>query len=665
MTNDGGTRDGTAAARGTGPDTGRSTGNDPGRGTGSDSGRGAGADSGRGAGGDSGRATKHSAGRGKWWPLVAITLGNFMLIMDVTIVNTALPPIARDLDASFTSLQWVMDIYALALAALLMAAGSAADLFGRRKLYVLGLTVFALSSLACGLAPSPGLLIAARAVQGVGAAAMFATNTPLLMATYSGRDRGVAFGVWGGTSGAAAAVGPVLGGLLTEALDWRAIFLVNLPLTVFAGWLTLRTVGESTGRSGGRIDTAGVVLFTAFAGALTYGLIRGGEEGWSEPGTLTALIAAGLAVLAFVLVERRLQQPMFDLGLLRSPAFVVLMVAAVVLQASAFPYLTYVAMWLQSLLGMSPIEAGLAVTPLALAALLVGVVGGKLLSHLPPKVPVGVGLLLVGGGALLNAAFVDGDADWTSLVPGLAVAGLGVGLATPVLVSAALGLVPGERAGMASGAVNTSRQFGYALGIAVLGTVFAARVRTVYTDGTTAAEAGNGGAGSSGANGGAGGVRDALASGTPSAGGGPNSTIADHAAERVTGHTAAYAADHAAEAISGGHAADVIAAAPPGPARHTVERLAGDAFAAGIDRVCLISGLVAVATALLVFAALRNNHPQPATPHTNNKAHNNTPPHTPQPTPITTNPTTTTANTGTTTDITSATSAPGPHPSHG
>ncbi|MGO4755890.1 MFS transporter, partial [Streptomyces sp. 2MCAF27] len=165
----------------------------------------------------------------KWWPLAAITLGNFMLLIDVTIVNTALPEVAQGLDASFTSLQWVMDIYALALAALLMAAGSAADVYGRRRLYLWGLAVFALSSLACGLAPDSGVLIAARAVQGVGAAAMFATNTPLLMATYSGRDRGVAFGVWGGTSGAAAAVGPILGGLLTEYADWRAIFLVNLP----------------------------------------------------------------------------------------------------------------------------------------------------------------------------------------------------------------------------------------------------------------------------------------------------------------------------------------------------------------------------------------------------------------------------------------------------
>src|ERR1044072_6224086 len=227
--------------------------------------------------------------RSTWWPLAAITLGNFMLLIDVTIVNTALPQVAHGLDASFTSLQWVMDIYALALAALLMVAGSAADLFGRRRLYLLGLTVFALSSLACGLAPDAGVLIAARAVQGAGAAAMFATNTPLLMATYAGRARGVAFGAWGGTSGAAAAGGPVLGGLLTEYVDWRAIFLVNLPLTALAVWITVRTVGESRGAPGARIDWPGAVFFTTCAGALTYGLTRGGEEGWSDTGAVVAL----------------------------------------------------------------------------------------------------------------------------------------------------------------------------------------------------------------------------------------------------------------------------------------------------------------------------------------------------------------------------------------
>lgn len=211
-----------------------------------------------GGGGPAGRRGARPAWRrgagpgGKWWPLAAVALGNVLLLVDVTIVNSALPRIADGLGATLTSLQWVLDIYALALAALLMVAGSAADLLGRRRLYVAGLTLFALASLACGLAPDAGVLVAARAVQGAGAAAMFATTTPLLMATYQGRDRGVAFGVWGGVSGAAAAAGPVLGGLLTEYVDWRAIFLVNLPLTAVAVWITVRRVPESHGDLPGR-----------------------------------------------------------------------------------------------------------------------------------------------------------------------------------------------------------------------------------------------------------------------------------------------------------------------------------------------------------------------------------------------------------------------------
>ncbi|MFE0374097.1 MFS transporter [Streptomyces inhibens] len=421
---------------------------------------------------------------GKWWPLAAITLGNFLLLVDVTIVNTALPRIADGLGASFTSLQWVMDIYALALAALLMVAGSAADLFGRRRLYVAGLTLFALASLACGLAPDAGILVAARAVQGVGAAAMFATNTPLLMAAYQGRDRGVAFGVWGGTSGAAAAIGPVLGGLLTEYLDWRAIFLVNLPLTAFAVWITLRRVHESygdlprprtnsVGRSPlARIDWPGAASFTACAGALTYGLMRGGEQGWTESGTLASLVGAALALLVFLAVERRVRRPLLDLGLLRRPSFAALMAAALLLQAAAFPYLTFVGLWVQNILGLSPVQAGLAVTPMALMSLLVGSLGGRALQRMAPQLPVGIGLLLTGAGVLLSYVLLDHGSGWAALVPGLAVSGLGIGTAMPVLVSAALGAAPPQRAGMASGAVNTFRQLGYALGIAILGTVF-------------------------------------------------------------------------------------------------------------------------------------------------------------------------------------------------
>ncbi|MFF3271919.1 MFS transporter [Streptomyces chrestomyceticus] len=411
-------------------------------------------------------------GRSKWWPLVAITLGNFMLLVDVTIVNTALPRIADGLDASFTSLQWVMDIYALALAALLMVAGSAADLFGRRKLYLAGLGLFALASLACGLAPDEGVLIAARAVQGVGAAAMFATNTPLLMAAYQGRDRGVAFGIWGGTSGAAAAVGPVLGGVLTQYIDWRAIFLVNLPLTAVAVWITLRSVQESHGDRTARIDWPGAGAFTLCAGALTYGLMRGGEEGWTESGTLLALAVALLSLVAFVAVERRARQPLLDLKLMRRPAFAVLMAAALLLQAAAFPYLTYVGLWVQNILGLSPVMGGVAVLPMAVASMAVGMFGGRYLHRLAPRLPIGLGLLLIGAGPLLHVLLLNDNSGWAVLVPGLLISGLGIGMSMPVLVSAALGTAPPQRAGMASGAVNTFRQLGYALGIAILGTVF-------------------------------------------------------------------------------------------------------------------------------------------------------------------------------------------------
>lgn len=271
---------------------------------------------------------------------------------------------------------------------------------------------------------------------------MFATNTPLLMAAYQGRDRGVAFGVWGGTSGAAAAIGPVLGGLLTEYVDWRAIFLVNLPLTAVAVWITVRRVPESHGDPTARIDWPGAASFTACAGALTYGLIRGGEEGWTESGTLAALGGAALALLVFLVVERRVHRPLLDLGLLRRPSFAALMAAALLLQAAAFPYLTFVGLWVQNILGLSPVQAGLAVTPMALMSLLVGALGGRPLQRVAPQFPLGIGLLLVGAGALLEYALLDDGADWAALVPGLALSGLGIGAAMPVLVSAALGAAP-------------------------------------------------------------------------------------------------------------------------------------------------------------------------------------------------------------------------------
>ncbi|BBA97331.1 putative transmembrane efflux protein [Actinacidiphila reveromycinica] len=418
----------------------------------------------------------------KWLPLVAICLGAFILLVDVTIVNVALPSMASDLHASFTSLQWVMDMYALALAALLLAAGSLADLFGHRRLYVIGLTVFALASLAAALAPNAATLITARAVQGVGGAAMFATSAALVAATYQGRDRGTAFGVWGAVNGAAAALGPVLGGLLTQGFGWQAIFLVNLPVAVVAVALTLRVL--PVGRRGaGRVDLPGALAFTVAAAALTYALIRGGEDGWTGGLTIGSFVLAGVAAIAFVLAELRSSHPMLDLSLLRRPTFSGLLGSAVLFQAGSFGALVYVSLWLQNVLGLSPIRGGLALMPLAVASFVVAAAAGRHAHRIAPALSIGGGMVLIGVGAAVLWQSVSAGSHAPSLFAGLAVMGAGVGLATPVLVSSAVEAVPPHRSGMAGGAVNTFRQLGMSLGIALFGSMFTARMREVTSHG--------------------------------------------------------------------------------------------------------------------------------------------------------------------------------------
>lgn len=430
-------------------------------------------------------ATGHAGGRPaglpartppgwKWTPLVTICLGAFMLLVDVSIVNVALPKMTDELHSSFTSLQWVVDMYALVLASLLMVAGSIGDRFGHRRLYIGGLIVFALASLACGLAPNVGVLITARGVQGIGAAGMFTATTALLSAAYQGRDRGTAFGVWGAVNGGAAALGPILGGLLTEQFGWRAIFLVNLPVAAVAVVMSLRVLGDAPHRGQRRIDLPGAIAFTAAAAAVTYALIQSGSHGWGSATVLGLFGFAALAALVFVVVELRAADPLLDLKLLRNPSFAGLMAAGLLLSAGAFAHLTYTSIWLQSILGLSPIKAGLAVSPLALTSFVVSGFGGRQLGKLAPQWPIGIGLALIGGGTML-LTIVNGNSSWSALVPGLLIAGVGVGMSTPVLTSAAMSAVPHQRAGMAGGALNTFRQLGYALGIAVLGTVFGAK----------------------------------------------------------------------------------------------------------------------------------------------------------------------------------------------
>ncbi|WP_435229754.1 MFS transporter [Streptomyces sp. Tue6028] len=411
-----------------------------------------------------------------WGPLTAICLGTFMLLLDVTIAVVALPDMARALDASLSDLQWVIDGYALALAALLLGVGAAADILGRRRVHVAGVVLFAGASLLCGLASGPGMLVAARGLQGVGAAAMFATTLPLLGSVYRGRQRSAALGVWGAVSGGAAAVGPVLGGLLTEGPGWRWIFFVNLPVSVASVWLTLRVVPESRGPRGMRIDWAGTAAFACFAGAATYGVVRAGSDGWTSAVTSGSFAVAALAAVGFVLVEQRVAHPLLDLSLLRTPSFVGVMAGALAFNGVAFGVVPYLSIWMQTVLDMSPVRGGLTLLPMTGASVVVAILAGKLLHGVPARLTIGGGLLLIGSGAICQAV-LDAGSGWTALVPGLVLVGIGTGFVSPAIAGAALAAVPPERAGMAAGAVNTVRQLGYALGVAVFGTVLTSRMR--------------------------------------------------------------------------------------------------------------------------------------------------------------------------------------------
>ena len=428
------------------------------------------------------------AARGRWWPLVAICTGTFMLLIDITIVNVALPEVSRDLDTSFAQLQWVVDVYALGLASMVLGAGSLADLYGRRRIYLVGLLVFAFASLACGLAPNAELLIAARAVQGLGGAAMFATTIALVNTSYQGRDRGTAFGVWGAVVGAAAALGPLVGGALTE-LSWRWIFFVNLPLCVFAVVLTLMVLAEARQPDAPRPDIPGIALFTLGAGALVFGLIRAASDGWAQPAAWAPLAAGLVLLVGWVAVERRRRAPMLDMALFRSRSFTGIMLGALLLNFAAFASLIYATLWLQSIEGFSPLQSGLVFVPVSATSFVVALFAGRALTGRPPRFVLAGGLLLIGIGGLLLAV-VDAGRSWAVLLPGLTVLGVGIGICNPTVASAALNAVPRERSGMASGAVNTARQLGFAIGIAVLGGVFTAGAGTALREGG-AADAGS------------------------------------------------------------------------------------------------------------------------------------------------------------------------------
>jgi EmrB/QacA subfamily drug resistance transporter len=399
-----------------------------------------------------------------------------MLLVDITIVVVALPSIRGSLHTSFSDVQWTIDAYSLSLAALLLPTGSLADILGRRRVFALGLGVFTVGSLLCGLATSGVMLVICRAAQGVGGATVFSTSLALLAQTFHGRERGVAFGAWGAVAGAATALGPLLGGLLTTEISWRWIFYVNLPIGVLAILITLTRVAEFRPPHPRRIDFAGFAVFTIGLVALVYGLIESSQHGWNSGRVIGGLAIAAVMLTAFPFVELRQRQPMFDLNLFRKPTFVGGSIAAFGMNGSLYAMFLYLVLYFQNSLHLSPLGSGLRLAVITGGSLITAIPAGRLSEHMPVRWLIGPGLILVGIGLMLMHG-LSADSSWTHLIPGFLVAGAGSGMVNPPLASTAVGVVEPHDAGMASGINTTFRQVGIATAVAALGSIFARRLR--------------------------------------------------------------------------------------------------------------------------------------------------------------------------------------------
>ena len=495
----------------------------------------------------------------KWWTLLAVSVATFMLLLDITVVNTALPSIAKDLGASFNDLQWVIDAYTLALAAVVLTAGSLADRLGRRAVFAAGLAIFAFASLAAGLAPSATVLNLSRAVQGIGGAAMFAVSLALVAQEFpAGRERGTAMGIYGATIGIAVAIGPLVGGLVTDALGWRWVFFLNVPIGAAALAVTLAKVRESRDPNASRVDWAGLVTLSAALFMLVFALLRGNDDGWSSPLILGLLGGATLLLSAFTAIERRVPEPMLPLELFRSRAFTGVQFAAFAVSASLFALFLYLTLYLQDYLGYSPLQAGLRYLPITLVTFLVAPIAGVLLGRIQARVLMAVGLLGTGV-ALLLMSGLRPDSGWAALLPGFLIAGVGVGLLNPVVADVALSVVPTERSGMAAGINDTFRQVGVAVGVAAWGAVFLGRASHRVA---------------------------ALASSTPAAQGGrPRQLV---------------------EAATGGQLATALRALP-----HATRQIAltatRDGFLTGLNTILVLGAIVALAGAVLALWLVREH----------------------------------------------------------
>jgi len=417
----------------------------------------------------------------KWWTLGVVCAATFMLLLDTNIVAVALPSIASDLNASFDDLQWVIDAYSLGLAVLLLTAGALSDVLGRRQVFAIGLVVFTTFSAVCGLAWSATVLDVARGLQAVGGAMMFATAVALIAQEFTPAERGVAFGVWGASTASGVASGPIIGGALTDGFGWQAIFYVNIPIGIVALALALTKL-ENVPGDDAKIDLAGTVTFTASLLAFVFALIRGNDDGWSSPLIIGLFVEAAVCLAGFVAVELLTPSPMLQLSLFRNRSFLGVSFAGFAVTASAVTLVIFITLWLQSILGYSPLAAGVRMLPMTLVALATAPLAGRLSARVQARILLCIGLLLVGGG-LVSMTVIDASSRWTAILPGLVVVGAGMGLTQSPLASASVAIVPPAKAGMASGINSTFRQVGLATGIAALGAIFAHTILTHVEDG--------------------------------------------------------------------------------------------------------------------------------------------------------------------------------------
>ena len=412
----------------------------------------------------------------KWWTLLAVSFGLFMIMLDNTVVNVALPSIATSLHVKLSELEWVVVGYALSFATFMLSGGKLADRYGRRRLFMIGLVIFVGASLACGLATDVNFLIGARVVQGVGAAIMNPATLSIITATFPREQRGMAIGIWAGVSAMALAIGPLVGGALTEYVNWSWIFFINVPVGIVGILVTRWAVDESRDTSEEqRLDLPGLISSGIGLFALTYGLIEANNYGWTSARILGLFAISAISLVAFVVLEHRQRLPMLDLSLFKSRTYAGANVAMLLVTLAMFGIFFYNSLFIQNVLGYSPVQTGAIFLPMTVLIILVAPQAGHLSDRIGSRWLIGTGLSFVTLSLVLFAQLDQGSTFW-DMVPGLLTGGFGMALTMTPTTAAAMGSVPVDKAGVGSAVLNAFRQVGGSLGIAIMGAVVASQI---------------------------------------------------------------------------------------------------------------------------------------------------------------------------------------------